>query len=295
MSPSSLGSVYALLTALSWGVAVILFKKSGDFVPPTALNYIKDLIGLILLLLTFLVMDLELIQPAPIDEIILLIISGAIGIGIADTILFRSLNLLGASRSAIVSCLYAPFVVMFSGVLLDEELSSMMVVGGLLVIAGIVLTARKRSDPLPRGQLVEGIFLGVLAEGLMSVCIVAVKPILETHSVLWSTTVRMAGGVVLLTLLVIGSKALRTQFITALRPNRAWRYAIPGSVVGAYGAILLWIAGFKYTTAMLASILNQTSTLWVVLLAALFLRERLTVTKVFAVGLGFLGSLVVLL
>ena len=52
--------------------------------------------------------------------------------------------------------------------------------------------------------------------------------------------------------------------------------------------------GFKKVEARTASILNQTSTLWVVLLAALFLRERLTLAKAFAVAAGLAGGILVI-
>jgi uncharacterized membrane protein len=50
--------------------------------------------------------------------------------------------------------------------------------------------------------------------------------------------------------------------------------------------MLLWIAGMKLTRVGIAGILNQTSTLLVPLLAAVFLGERLTRRKVLALALG---------
>jgi len=290
------GSFYALATAVTWAVAVVLFKKSGDGMAPAALNYFKNLIGLTLFLATFPVLGERIAVDAPATDIILLLISGAIGIGVADTLLFRSLNLLGAARSAIISCFYAPLIVMFSFLILGEELNRWMGVGGLLVVVGVGLTGfEKPTSELTRAQLAEGIFLGIAATGLMGIAIVIVKPVLEVHSVLWSTTVRMVGGVGVLTLLVVGSAKIRRQVRAALRPSPIWRFALPGSVIGTYVALLFWIGGFKYATAMTASILNQTSTLFMVLLAAMFLRERLTAAKLAAVGLGFLGGVLVLL
>ncbi len=36
------GEVWALLAALIWSVAVILFKRTGEEVPPLALNLFKN-------------------------------------------------------------------------------------------------------------------------------------------------------------------------------------------------------------------------------------------------------------
>jgi drug/metabolite transporter (DMT)-like permease len=70
---------------------------------------------------------------------------------------------------------------------------------------------------------------------------------------------------------------------------------LPGSFLGAYVAILLWVGGMKYATASVASALNQTSNLFIFLFAALFLKERITRAKLAGIVLGVLGVLLVML
>ncbi|RKZ05653.1 EamA family transporter, partial [bacterium] len=43
-----MGKLFALLSALTWAVAVILFKKSGERVPPFALNLFKAGVSVLL-------------------------------------------------------------------------------------------------------------------------------------------------------------------------------------------------------------------------------------------------------
>jgi drug/metabolite transporter (DMT)-like permease len=57
---------------------------------------------------------------------------------------------------------------------------------------------------------------------------------------------------------------------------------------------MCWLAGFKYARAAIAAPLNQTSTMFVVLLAALFLGEPLTKVKLLAVALAFSGAAIIL-
>jgi drug/metabolite transporter (DMT)-like permease len=77
------------------------------------------------------------------------------------------------------------------------------------------------------------------------------------------------------------------------RPSRLWWVAIPAAITGAYISMVLWVAGFKYTHAGLAALLNQTSVIFALLLAAIFLKERLTVRKVAAVLLALSGVIVI--
>jgi drug/metabolite transporter (DMT)-like permease len=55
----------------------------------------------------------------------------------------------------------------------------------------------------------------------------------------------------------------------------------------------VWIAGMKHTQASIASALNQMSTIFIFVLAAIFLKEKVTRTKLLAVVLAMLGALLV--
>jgi drug/metabolite transporter (DMT)-like permease len=57
--------------------------------------------------------------------------------------------------------------------------------------------------------------------------------------------------------------------------------------------MLIWLTGVAYTEASVASTINQTSTIFIVLFAALFLDERLTPARIIGTVLGFAGALVV--
>jgi drug/metabolite transporter (DMT)-like permease len=66
-----------------------------------------------------------------------------------------------------------------------------------------------------------------------------------------------------------------------------------GTVLGSYLSIVAWLAGFKYAQAGIAALLNQTSTVLVVLLAAVFLGERMTRLKMVAVAMAFAGTAII--
>ena len=103
---------------------------------------------------------------------------------------------------------------------------------------------------------------------------------------------RLLGGTVPL-LLWAGVSPQRNKLFAGFRPGPVWKWAVPGAFLGAYLSMLLWIAGFKYTRAPIAGILNQTSTIFAVLLAALFLKETLPKRKLLAMVLALGGVVVV--
>ena len=66
-----------------------------------------------------------------------------------------------------------------------------------------------------------------------------------------------------------------------------------GSFLGTYLSVVLWLAGFKYTLAGRAAIYNQLSTIIIVILARIFLKEPLNKKKIIGVILAISGAIVV--
>jgi drug/metabolite transporter (DMT)-like permease len=68
---------------------------------------------------------------------------------------------------------------------------------------------------------------------------------------------------------------------------------VPGTIIGSFLSLIFWIAGMKYTQASIAAILNQTSSIHIIIMATIFLGESLTKRKVIAALLAILGIVMV--
>lgn len=287
------GEVYSALCALLWAVAVILFRKSGEKVTPVMLNLFKDVAGLILLCITMLILSVEFFPAGQTaGDWIILLLSGVIGIGIADTLFFASLNRLGAGRSAIVDCLYSPLVILCSLIHLDESFGPLLIVAMVLMVGAIFVGTwqpEQLDKPEDKREIRIGVVLGVISMACMAVGISMAKPVLDRSDPWWATTVRMAAGTTLMAVLVAFTNH-RKEFLEVFRPSALWKVTIPAAVTGSYLAIFFWIAGMKYTETTTASVLNQASNVFVIFLATLFLKERLTVRKLLAICMGFAGG-----
>jgi len=288
-----IGEILSFMTAFAWATAVIFFKKSGETVHPIALNIFKDLLGIILFLPTMLILGETLFYAAPLSSYALLLISGAIGVGVGDTLFLKSLNLLGASLVAIVDCLYSPFVIALSLLWLGESLSLLQVVGAILIISAVLeATYEKNHKKISRHNLIWGIIWGILAMAAMAIAIVMVKPLLEQSPLVWVTEIRLIGGVIMLGIVLLFNKSRRT-IISSLRITGGWRYTILGSFFGAYISMMLWLAGMKFAQASVASALNQTSNVLIFVLAAIFLKESIDLKRTVAIILAIIGVFLV--
>lgn len=288
-----MGEVCALGAAVVWAFAVILLLRSGETVGPFALNLFRIALSLPLLIATTLLAGGALLRSAPPADYLLLLASGVIGIAMADTLFHKSLNMTGAGISAIVNTSYAPAVVLLAYLLLGERVSAVDLAGMALILSGIFLSSTLRPPrACTRRELLKGIAIGLLADLLLAFAIVIAKPVLNRSPVLWAATVRQVGCLAALLLTTLFVPRMRGAY-GFLRPAPVWRFMVPAAALGSFLSLLLWIAGMKYTLASVAAILNQTSTIFILMLAVLFLREPFTKRKGVAAALALAGVLLI--
>ncbi len=290
-----LGEILSTTAAMLWAVGVVLFKRSGESMPPLTLNLFKGLVALLLLTPTIPLAGGELFPHVPMRTWLLLGLSGVLGIAVADTLFFISLQRLSAGLVAVVDSLYAPIMVSMSFLWLGERLDALDLVGAALIVAGL-LVGGAAAPPAGRSRrdLVVGTAAGIAGMLVMGVSIVMVKRELDQLPVLWSTWIRLLPGTLAIVPLVLLHRH-RRALLAPLRPSAGWRFAIPAAVTGTYLAMMCWIGGMKYTEVSRAALLNQLSTIFIFVLATVVLREPLTIRRLTAIGLAAGGAVLVVL
>jgi len=288
-----MGEAFSLLCALIWALAVILFKKSGEKVHPIALNLFKNSLALILFAITMLFLGESFIRDVPLSHYALILFSGVLGLGVSDTSLLKSLNLLGAGFWAVIACLWSPSIIVLSYIFLDERMTLLQIGGVVLIIVAILTVSTKKANlDIPKENLLRGLLWGFLSVISGAVGIVIIKKLLEQSPVLWVTEIRLIGGIIsLIFVLLINSK--RGAIIATLKAPQSWGYTLGGSLTGAYLAMVIWLIGMKYTQASIASTLNQTNNIFIFVFAWLILKEPITSRRLLAIFLGIVGALVV--
>lgn len=290
-----MGTLYALMTAVMWASAIICLKRSGESISPFALNVFRVALSSVLLVLTVVAAGQDLFYRAPLRDYLILFASGVIAIAISDTFFLMALNRLGAGIMAIVDSLYAPFVVFFAFVILGERLGIWQWAGMGFVIAGVLIAARHEPPAgISRRQILVGSVYGLLSMVTVALGIVIAKPVLNHSPVLWATTMRQIGALAVMLPVALALPS-RGEIFSLFRPAANWKFAVPGTLLGSYLALIFWIAGMKYSNAGPAAILNQTSSIYVLILASIFLKEPFTARKVLASILAVGGIVMVTL
>lgn len=288
------GELFSLSCALVWAVAVILFKKSGESLSPFALNLFKNALSLTLLVPTILVFAPATPSIPPL-AIALAMLSGLLGIGLADTLYLSALNRIGAGRMAVAQTLYSPFVIALSAAFLGERLRPLQWSGAALVLGGILLVTRTRDAQAGASSgaaLRSGLATASLSMLFMAIGIVMAKPQLEQHDFLWIVALRLVGGLAGM-LVVVAMRRNLPALLTEYRAVRHWPQVLAGSVTGTYLSMMLWLAGYKYARASVSAVLNETAALFILVLAVIFLRERVGRIQVAGIALALSGVMLV--
>jgi len=289
-----LGELLSLMSAAAWAVGVILYRQLGATLPPLQLNLLKNLLvlGMVAAAIPLLHgLGVPHFTPA---QIALAVASGVIGIAVADTLYFRALNQLGAGRMGVLGNFYSPAVIAMSYVFLGERLGFIQLVGFGLVTLGVFLVAERRADDRGGGRaLLKGLGIGLAAVLLMAVAIVMVKRTLEAQPLLWVTGLRMLGAVAGLLLVAL----LLRKRVPMLPPLSGipWRKLVLAAFVGQFLSMVFWLGGYKFTSASVAAILNESASVFILLLAWAWLNEPLTRRALAGVALTVSGVACMLL
>lgn len=274
----SLGEVCALLAPMCWAVAMILYRFAGANASPAAMNLFKNVLATVLLSLTLLALRVPLPEDRSTEDWVRLVVSGLLGLAIADPLVFEGLRRVGAARVAVMDTVYAPVVVGLSWLVLGETPSPAFLVGAVGVIAGITLA---NVDPEAlRGEVsVSGLLFALAGISCTAVGVIIAKPVLAHADLVEVTWTRLLVGVAGQSafLLVRGQLG---EVAAIFRPRAVWRTLVPAAVMGTYVSLLLWLGGFKWAEASVAAVLNQMATVYMLVGARVFLGERLRFRQV---------------
>jgi len=289
------GEFFSLGSAFFWALAVVLFRRTNNALPPFELNLFKILLGFVLIWPLLLFMEGWRIPDYDAGEMAAVVLSGFLGIAVADTWYLRALHLMGASRTGIISSLLSPFVILLSVLFLSEAMRLWQWAGFGLVMAGILLVTwqanREEVDP---HDLRLGLLFGISAVFLMAAGVVMIKEVLEQRSFMWTTQLRLGSGVAGMLLYM----ALRGRFRQTwgrFQGPLPWGLIIVSSFLGSFVSMIMWLAGYKLIPASEASVLNQSANAWIVALAWLMLGEYIGFRKFAGLMLTSAGVLIMLL
>ena len=286
-----MGDLYAVITAVCWSSAVILFDISTKNFTAIQLNVLKNFIGVFGFILTIVLFSI----PSPNfsqQDIFTLALSGFLGILIADGLFLESLRRLGSGMSAVVSTIYTPTVFIIAFILFNETINQQSYIGGVFVLIGITISVFQPPTNIKKRDLYIGILFGIMANIITAYSVLIIKPIMKNNPVVYVALYRFSIGFIFGILINILKSGIK-QVTQIFKQGLTNQYVVFGAFLGTYLSVIFWLAGYKYTLAGRAAIYNQLSTVFIIILARLFLKEPMTSKKIIGVSLAIFGAMIV--
>jgi DME family drug/metabolite transporter len=197
---------------------------------------------------------------------------------IGDTLYFRAMDLAGVSWAMPVSSINPLWAVLLAALLIGEPLSWSLVLGALLVVAGIILVSRSTGG-VNNGRKIEpkarrlGLLMALAASVLWAIGQVALKPGTDGVHTVVANSIRQPLGA----LLLLVPNLFRGQW-RELRSldRRSWGIIVLASLIGTGLGTFLFIIAIQMSGAGRTAILASTAPLMAVPFSMMWMGERPT-------------------
>ncbi len=294
------GEIAAISAAICWSFAVIIFRSASKELSPFLITALKNSIALILFTLFFLTFNMPLwIDGFSVADYIKIIISGLLGMGIGDVLFIYALSKIGANRVAIINSFEPAVIYIFSITMLGTILTIQQLIGFIIVISSMMIIAyEKDSDDIEPHIKKTGMLLQILAVILSSFGIVLIKPVLNKINgnmevQIWITTFRLFPGFIVAWIVFLFQKN-KLQLLKPLKKSKNLWKIILGSGIGTFVALSFWIIGYSYIEKPpIASIIGQTSVIFITILAWIILNEKISRIRLISMGIAITGVLLI--
>lgn len=260
MSGAAFGEAACLGAAFLWAFSVGLFRDPIRRHGAPAVNLVKCAIATALLGATIAIAgSASSIVAAGPRSLTLVVVSAWIGLTLGDTALFGAVARIGPSKALLLQTLAPVFTAVLAWVWPGEVPSRFQAWGSVLVLAGVglVVARPEPADGATGAAGTGGFALGVLSAWGQGTGIVLAKAGMESMPVLPAAFVRMAAGTAGLVVLAAATGRL-SRVASAARGGDRGRIA-GASVLGAYVAMMLMMAGVATAHASVAAVLLSTT------------------------------------
>ncbi len=299
-----IGEIAALATALCWALSTVLFRHLGGVFSPLNLNLWKGIISIVALFTSLFFISNKIPQTS---DLLWLLLSGVIGIGIGDTAFFAALNRMGERSALLVTETLAPvFTAILAVFWISEILNAYQWLAIAIILLGVdlVLGARKRRNKHLHVSI-SALGYAAIAALCQAVGAVIGRDILIHSDVdsIMASLVRLVGGVFLVVVLISLSKlsyslknangsAKQTWLPKQKISPKMWRYLFAATFVGTLLAMVLQMFSFAHTEAAIVQSLFASSIVFSLIIARIqgqeITRNAIVGSLIATVGVGLI-------
>jgi drug/metabolite transporter (DMT)-like permease len=295
-----LGQTAALGTAICWALTALVFAKAGRRIGSHAVNSLRLLFAVAFFMVLMLALGSG---PWPWDlssrPLLLLSVSGVVGLALGDAALFHAYVLIGARLGSLMMSLWPAIAAILGFFLLGETLSLFSLFGMALTMGSVAWVVFDRhsaaedqpaqpqesvtQEPGSHGRFAFGILCALGGVVGQAVGIVLAKMAmlgaeeqgLAPIDPLPATFARTLAAALVIWLYLI-ARGQTKPIMTALFKGQATQLLVFGSIVGPFLGVWLSLVAGLNTELGIAGALMATSPIWVIPLVIVFDNEKVS-------------------
>ena len=277
------GVLYSCGAAVSWALAPIFLKKGFAFMNLKEMSAVRTF-GFVGASFMFALLDPQAFIlwrfPAPLLSFILLnILTGNI---LGDVCYFKALDLIGVSKAVAVTCCYPLFVTFISFFLLGEPLTFPLLMGTVVMIAGLVMLkfgGGKEESPRSKRGSRAGFLLALFAALCWASTMVLQRWLMNVHKLppatvtLWRSFFLFAFCWGFWGWSTRDEPGKRRRLLKA--PPLAWGYAFAAGVFGLAAGGYTFAQAVKIIPVSVATPISATSPMIAAAMAVFLFKESM--------------------
>ena len=290
-----IGIISAFGAAISWTYACFIWRSQTENYKSIDINLVKNIIAFLI----FIPALINIHTLIDLKYLLILLLSGVIGIGLGDTFYIKSLQVLGTRRTLSIET-FSPLLAALSGqIFINENLAIRSYIGIVIVSISLLILLRQRTNLLVnnRNNITEENNFKIYIFPLLSVLCAVLGGFLSRIvflerdlSPFQTTEIRLLGAIIFL----ITIKNFRVNFFLKKLDNNARNRFLLSIFLGTNLGILLQQIVFKTLPLGIGWTLLSTSPVISLFFAT---KEEGKITKgiIFFTSLLFLGLCLIIL
>ncbi len=281
----------SLLSACSWALGAILWRKLGETLSSYGMNLAKTAIGTLLLGIILFAMGAE---PVGGRSVAYLALSGIVGIAVGDTFFFLALMELGPRRASLMGALNPVAIAVAAALFLGERPSAAAWAGIAAASFGVGWVLWERAgNAAGAASAAPGIRYGLLSVLCTAAGVLLAKVGVASVPAVHAAWIRLLAGSAGLALWG-ASRSELGRWVEPLRSGVLLAKVAAVVAVVVFGGFWLSLVALKHIDAAIAGPLNATAPLFILPMSAVLMKERLTRRAILGAGVAVGGVALIL-
>lgn len=287
------GEIAALVSALTWAVASAVYSRIGRSVFPAQMNLLKNVLAALMLFVTILIVD----RSIWIDGFQfhwLLLASGAVGLGLGDTLYFEAFEHIGVRKALLFLILSPPMAGVIALIFLGEAISIPGWIGILITISGVGWVILERTPTEVKNDRSSNFRKGVILAFLSAVtqavgAVLSHTAMIQTHiSALQSAWLRLIGGALIAAIWMKFQSGPKNRLGLTLSSLHIVMIIFFTALFGTTIGIWLQQFALRYTAAGIAQTFFSTSPIFI-LPIMYFMGEKISFRALLGAVIAVIG------